>query len=42
MFLVSGQKEAVAKVLGNTAGWKVTEETTTPPPSTRQRIERSP
>jgi hypothetical protein len=42
MLLVSGKMAHVATVLGDIKGWKVSEETTTPPPQTRVSVKRPP
>lgn len=42
MLLVAGAKQTISKALGNAEGWKLTPETKTPPPSTREKILKSP
>ena len=42
MLLVSGSKETVGQALGDARGWSVTDLTTVPPPSTRQRVLKEP
>jgi hypothetical protein len=42
MLLVSGTHQAISKALDDVEGWKLTAETTTPPPATREKILKPP
>ncbi|QAU46319.1 hypothetical protein [Bradyrhizobium guangzhouense] len=42
MLLVAGARQAISKALGDAGGWKLTAETTTPPPKTREKILKPP
>lgn len=42
MLLVTGDKDAVARALGQAKGWSVSEERTIPPPRTRPQVLRKP
>ena len=40
--LVTGAKQTISKALGNAEGWRLSAETKTPPPSTREKILKPP
>ena len=42
MFLVSGDRDAVAGVVGQSKGWTMSPLTTTPPPKTREQVLKRP
>jgi hypothetical protein len=42
MLLVTGAKQTISKALGKAEGWKLSPETKTPPPSTREKILKPP
>ena len=42
MLLVAGAKQTISKALGNAGGWRLTAETKTPPPSTREKVLKPP
>ncbi|MCP3400971.1 MULTISPECIES: hypothetical protein [unclassified Bradyrhizobium] len=42
MLLVAGAPRAISKALGDAEGWKLTEETSTPPPKTREKVLKPP
>ena len=42
MVLVSGDLQTVSQALGDALGWSVSKLTTTPPPSTRERVLKRP
>ncbi len=42
MLLVAGARRAISAALANAEGWKLTAETTTPPPKTREKILKPP
>lgn len=42
MLLVTGAMQTISKALGDAGGWKLTAETKTPPPSTREKILKPP
>ncbi len=42
MFLVSGDRDAVARALGASHGWGISPVTTTPPPKTREQVLKPP
>lgn len=42
MLLVTGARQSISKALGNAEGWKLSAETRTPPPGTREKILKPP
>jgi hypothetical protein len=42
MLLVAGARQAISKALDDVEGWKLTAESVTPPPSTREKILKPP
>lgn len=42
MLLVTGARQTISKALANAEGWRLTAETTTPPPSTREKVLKPP